>query len=107
MKLWCKWAHPPSTSLGKTGREYAAPKADASEFQYDLTQRVCNLKVKYRTFNPTKRERYPPDSPIIAPVMESGIHVGLRNPILGVRLSSGAPNFRSQSVHGRIHACHA
>ena len=24
---------------------------------------VCNLKVKYRTFNPTKKERYLPDLP--------------------------------------------
>ena len=33
-KPWCKWAHPPSTSLGKTGREHAAPKADASGLIY-------------------------------------------------------------------------
>ena len=30
---------------------------------YMILHWVCNLKVKYRTFNPTKKERYLPDLP--------------------------------------------
>ena len=38
-----------------------------------------------------QRKKYPV---VFAPVTELGIRVGLRNQILGVRVSSGAPNFK-------------
>ena len=68
-------------------------------------------RVHHQTVNlvpPGKHSRFESvDTHQISPGDGIGIRVGLRSQILGVRLSSGAPILRSQSVHGRTYACHA